>query len=90
MKPIDWFEPVEFTDGTPIVRVDITGGGHPGLVKVWPEYRPAGYPTEKMYGDPVEEGMKVRLDGFPQLKDWDDAVPMVVQKEIMPEGWGQF
>ena len=85
---IDWSEPVEFEDGTQIVKIDV--GYHPGGVKVWPEQKPAGYPTDRIYGDPVIDGMVVHNDGTPRMKDWDDAVPMVVQKEINPPGWGEF
>jgi hypothetical protein len=85
---IDWFEPVEFEDGTQIARVDV--GYSPGGVKVWPVDVPAGYPTAGVYPDPVVSGMVVRNDGFPTLKDWDDAVPMVVQKVMDPPGWGIF
>lgn len=85
---IDWFEPVEFADGTPIVKVDV--GFSPGGVKVWPASVPAGFPTGAPYGDPVEAGVIVRNDGFPTLKDWDDAVPMVVQSSPAPPGWAQF
>ena len=85
---IDWFEPVEFADGTQIARVDISYA--PGGVKVWPETLPTGFVEDSPYGDPRVDGMVIRNDGFPTLRDWDDAVPMVVQKEHEPAGWGQF
>lgn len=85
---IDWFEPVEFEDGTQILKVDV--GYHPNGVKVWPASLPTGYPEDRAYGDPVIDGMVVRNDGFPTMRDWDDAVPMVVQKVVDPPGWGIF
>lgn len=85
---IDWFEPVEFEDGTPILRVDV--GYHPNGVKVWPAWVPKGFPIGNPYPNYVEAGVVCRNDGFPTIKDWDHRVPMVVQRLPDPPGWNIF